>query len=89
MEMVGVKQLKENLSRYLKRVKAGERIMVTDRRKEVAMIVPCGQEPEEEKMLQLVQQGIAYWSGGKPTGISSRIVSKGKSVSDAILEDRR
>jgi antitoxin (DNA-binding transcriptional repressor) of toxin-antitoxin stability system len=84
-----MRKLKENLSQYLKRVRSGERILVTDRKKEVAVIVPWGTETDEEKVLQLIQRGVAHWSGGKPTGIPSRIASRGKSVSDAVLEDRR
>jgi len=89
METVGVRQLKENLSRYLKRVRSGESIVVTDRKKEIAIIVPSGKEADEEKLLQLIQRGVAHWSGGKPKGLRSRVVSCGKSVSEAVLEDRR
>ena len=89
MKTVGVRELKANLSRYLARVKSGERIIVTARKKEVAIIVPCGKETDEEMALQLIQRGIAYWSGRKPKGIPSRIPSRGKKVSDAVLEGRR
>jgi prevent-host-death family protein len=89
METVGVRQLKENLSRYLKRVKSGESIVVTDRKREIAVIVPSGRSTDEEKLLQLIQRGVALWSGGKPKGMRSRIVSSGKKVSGAVLEDRR
>ena len=89
METVGVRDLKENLSRYLKRVKSGERIVVTDRKKEVALLVPFTAKMEEEKILELIQRGFAYWTGGKPTGMPSRIISKGKRVSEAVVEDRR
>jgi len=88
METVGVRELKENLSRYLKKVKSGERIVVTDRKKEVALLVPIASKTEEEKILQLIQRGGAYWTGGKPKGMLPRIISKGKKVSEAVLEDR-
>ncbi len=89
MEKVGVRKLKENLSRYPKRVKSEVRILVTDRKREVAVIVPCGRETDEDKLLELIQRGIAYWTGGKSTGIPSRIASRQKSLSDAIIEDRK
>lgn len=89
METVGVRELKENLSRYLKRVKSGESIVVTYRKKEIAVIVPSGSETDEEKLLQLIQRGVAHWSGDKPKGMRSRIVSSGENVSEAVLEDRR
>ena len=89
MEAVGIRRLKENLSRYLKRVKSGESILITDRKRKVAIIVPCERETDEENALQLIQRGVAYWTGGKPAGMPSRIASKGGSVSMAVLEDRR
>lgn len=89
METVGIKELKNNLSRYLKKVKSGERIIVTDRKKEVALITPLIKEPVEEEILRLIQNGAASWSGGKPKGMPKRIISRGKRVSDAVLQDRR
>lgn len=81
--------MKENLSRYLKEVKAGERIVVKDRQKEVALIVPLGISKEEDKVLELVRKGLADWSGGRPAGIRARIRVRGKKVSDAVLDGRR
>lgn len=81
--------MKAGLSRYLKRVKAGERLIVTEHNKEIAVIVPVGLDEREERLLQLVKEGLTDWSGNKPKGITKRIDSKGKSVSDAVLEDRR
>lgn len=89
MKTVGVRQLKEHLSRYLKRVKSGESIIVTDRKKEVAVLVPYGMETDEEKVLRSIQRGVAYWAGGKPKGMMPLIASRGEKVSDAVLEDRR
>ena len=89
MEAIGIRKLKENLSHYMKRVKSGERIIVKDRNKEIAVIIPLEKETEKEKIFQLIQRGIACWSGGKPAGMSSRIASRGKSVSGAVIEDRR
>lgn len=39
---VGVRELRQNLSRYLERVKAGEAFVVTDRGNEVARLTPSG-----------------------------------------------
>ena len=89
MVSVGVRELKAHLSHYLKKVKAGEKIIVTDRKEKVAIISPLGNETDEDKILALIQRGTAYWFGGKPLGIPSRIASKGKKVSDAVLDERR
>ena len=89
METIGIKELKVNLSRYMKRVKTGERIIVTDRKKEIAIIMPLGKKNREEEIYQLIQRGMAIWSGGRPKGRPMRIVSRGNSVSAAVIEDRR
>jgi prevent-host-death family protein len=89
METIGLRKLKENLSRYMKKVRTGEGIIITDRNKEIAIILPLEKKSNEEKIHKLIQRGIASWRGGKPQGMPTRIVSKGKSVSDAVIENRR
>lgn len=89
METIGIRELKENLGRYMKKVRTGERIIITDRKKEIAIIIPLERKAKEEKIYQLIQRGMAWWRGGKPEGIPVRIVSRGKSVSGAVIEDRR
>jgi prevent-host-death family protein len=89
METIGIRELNDNLSRYMKRVKSGEKIIVTDRKKEIAIILPLEKKAKEEKIYQLIQRGVANWSGSKPEGMPGRIISRGKSVSDAVIEDRR
>jgi prevent-host-death family protein len=39
-EVVGVAELRQNLSRYLRRVERGERLVVTDRNRPVAKAGP-------------------------------------------------
>jgi len=39
---VGIRELRQNLSRYIERVEAGEVLVVTDRGREVARLVPSG-----------------------------------------------
>lgn len=41
-DTVGVRELRQNLSRYLDRVKAGEALTVTERGEVVARLVPSG-----------------------------------------------
>ncbi len=41
---VGVRELRQNLSRYLDRVKAGEALVVTEHGREVARLVPSGSD---------------------------------------------
>jgi prevent-host-death family protein len=41
-ETVGVRELRQNLSKYLERVKEGEALVVTERGREVARLIPAG-----------------------------------------------
>lgn len=43
-ERVGIRELRQDLSRYLRRVRAGERLIVTERRQPVAVIEPWADE---------------------------------------------
>lgn len=45
MATAGIRDLKNNLSRYLRRVAAGERIVVTDHGRIVAELVPPSTSP--------------------------------------------
>jgi prevent-host-death family protein len=46
MESIGVRELRQNASKYLRRVAAGESITVTDRGKPVAVLTP----PPDDQM---------------------------------------
>ena len=88
MKTVGVRKLKEHLSKYVNEVKSGERIVITDRKRKVALIVPIGIDTEQDRILECVRRGIVHWSGGKPVGMGSRIHVKGKKISETVLDDR-
>jgi prevent-host-death family protein len=47
-ETVGVRELRQNLSKYLARVRAGENLTVTERGAVVARLVPAGAGPYAE-----------------------------------------
>jgi prevent-host-death family protein len=86
MVSVGIKEMKEKLSGYLDRVRLGEEITVTDRGKEIAMIIPISQE--RRAVRNLVETGRAAWAGDKPRSMKG-IKVKGKAISKTVLEDRR
>ena len=48
MEHVSVRELRQHLSKYLRRIEQGERLVVTERRRPVAMLGPL---PEEDDTL--------------------------------------
>jgi prevent-host-death family protein len=85
----GVKELKNRLSYYLREVKEGEKVLITERDKVIATIVPMERADEDSKLLSLVKEGFAVWKGGKPVGSRHPVKIKGKTVSEMVLEDRR
>ena len=89
MSTVGVRELKNRLSEFLRRVAKGERITVTDRGKPVAVITPPAESAEDEAIWAMVREGIASWGGGKPRGASRPVKIRGKPISDTVLEERR
>ena len=89
MQTVGVRDLKARLSHHLDRVRAGQRLVVTEHGRPVASIQPMEQSADTEWIRRLVAAGRASWSGGKPKGTPRPIVAKpGKSASDMVIEDR-
>jgi prevent-host-death family protein len=90
METVaGVRDLKNNFSHYLREVKKGRSIVIAERGKIIATIVPAQEHPDVGKLKQLARSGLGTWRGGKPKGASRPIVAKGKPVGDIVLEERR
>ena len=84
---VGVRDLKNNLSRYLERVRSGDEVIVTDRGKPVARMTPL--DPATDRLAELIAAGVVR---PPKTSVRSRparrIRSKG-SVSDLVAEQRR
>lgn len=89
MIAVGIKDLKNKLSYYLRMIKKGEKVVITEREKVIATIVPVERVDEDSKLLSLVKEGFAAWKGGKPTGSKQSLKITGKTVSEIVIEDRR
>lgn len=90
MERVGIRDLKAHLSRHLKRVRAGSRLLVTERGRTIAAIQPVETSVAMDWANALVREGLAHWSGGKPAGVSRpAALATEHSLSTAVLEDRR
>ena len=89
MKTAGIKDLKNRLSYYLREVKKGEKILITDRDQIIAAILPVERGEEDSELLSLVKEGFASWRGGKPTGSYHPVKVKGRTVSEIVLEDRR
>lgn len=87
MTTVGIRELKAHLSHYLRLVDAGEKVLVTDRGREVAVIEAPG--AEQDGLRRLMESGVVRWSGGKPRGASgARSKMKGKPISGTVSDLR-
>ena len=58
MKSASVTELKNQLSAYLKIVTAGEPVLVTDRRKPIALLQPLSGDSWNERMAALVMEGV-------------------------------
>lgn len=90
-QAIGVRELKARLSEHLRRVRAGERLVITDRGEAIATLGPIAETAKPAWLLQLVAEGKVSW-GGVRTAIGSRPrvkIARGAAVSHAVIEDRR
>ena len=87
---VGIRALKNGLSGYLRRVVAGQRIVVTERGRAVAVLSRIDKPgPERRAVEALVASGMATWGGGKPRGCLDAPKPRHGSASAAVLANRR
>ena len=94
MKSVGIRELKNRLSEYLRRVRAGETVLVTDRGQAVAELKAPGQAPilehlQPELAVLAARGGVAI--GGRnqpgvypllgplvPEGTTEKLLSEGR-----------
>jgi prevent-host-death family protein len=89
MITVGIRELKNNLSYYLRGVKRGRPVTITERGQSVAILMPAGTHTDAQLARELSRKGIGTWKGGKPRGGSRSAVIKGKPVSQIVVDERR
>lgn len=85
---VGVRELRTRLSEYLRQVKAGRTVVITEHGRQVGRIVPATQ-PVEVSLQGMAQSGLVAWSGSKltPSPPAARVRGEG-TVADLLVEDR-
>jgi prevent-host-death family protein len=88
---IGVRELKTQLSRTLRQVKAGETVVITERGKPIGRIVPL-ETSSEDRLQELIELGLVAWNGQKfgarPRGLSPARVKGTVTVAELLLEDR-
>jgi prevent-host-death family protein len=82
---VGVRELKNNLSRYLARVGQGDEVVVTDRGRAVAKISPIGTERTIDR---LIAQGVVTRSPSTKRAAPARRVRAKRAVSPLVSDQR-
>jgi prevent-host-death family protein len=90
----GVAKLKAHLSQYLDRVRAGHEVVVTDRGRPVAKLVPIGRgEASESRRERLLRDGSLIGGQGRvrrslrePPEGDTRL---GQGVLAALIDERR
>ena len=83
---VGIRELKNDLSRYIDRVRAGEEVIVTDRGRPVARLSPL--DRAADRLADLVAAGLVQ----PPTNAQRhrpRPIQTTGTVSDLVAEQRR
>lgn len=91
---VSIREMKNRLSKYLKLVRTGKEVVITDRGKPVARLTWVQPAAEETEATAIARISALPWvrpgSGGKVKGAKHPIPWKrgDKLASDIVLEDR-
>jgi prevent-host-death family protein len=90
-DAVGIRELRQNLSRYIDRVKDGETLTVTERGREVARLSPAG--PQDSPLARVVAERGATMPTGRladllPPGDGPPAGPPSQEILDELREDR-
>lgn len=91
MKRVGSREFKNRQGYYLKRVRKGETLLVTDRGKPIAKVIPATDWDAltlDEKLEELERQGHLRRARGGQLPRFTPLPSRGKPASQMIIEDR-
>jgi prevent-host-death family protein len=88
--VVGARELKTRLGKYLNRVRRGETLLVTDRSEPVAELRPVrdGATPAQAALSKAAASGLVTLPTRPGTGDFRPIRSRGVTASAAIAHDR-
>jgi prevent-host-death family protein len=82
---VGIRELRNHLSRYLERVRHGNEVVVTDRGRAIARVIPVG---AERVLDRLIAEGIVT-PARQPKRRAAKPIKAQGTVSDLVGEQRR
>lgn len=84
MAEAGIRELRDHLSRYLERVQAGEEVVVTDRGRAIARVLPIDGERTIDR---LIREGRVTPAKQRKRSLPIPLKTKG-TVSDLVAEQR-
>jgi prevent-host-death family protein len=92
--MVGIKELKNKLTYYLRLINGGDRVIVTDRGSPIAVLHSLDHveehADEEERLASMAKRGMVRLpTKQKRLTAFKSIEARGKPVSRIIIEERR
>jgi prevent-host-death family protein len=91
MSRIGVKELKNHLTHYLRRTRKGEEIIVTDRGRPIALLqqIEAGRPgTRESRLAQLSSLGKIILPTVTPSKRLKPLAYRGPSISRALVDDR-
>ena len=83
---VGVRDLKNNLSRYLERVRDGDEVVVTDRGRPIARLIAV--DASTDRLADLIDQGLVR-PATAPRGRRPKPLKTAGIVSDLVADQRQ
>jgi len=86
----GVKEVRDHFTEYLKRIRRGEEIVITERGKPVALLRPIPERNSLQERLELgsIKGLIRLPQKTKNIPFHKKIKLTGKSLTDIVLEER-
>ncbi len=90
MKSVGVRELKDNLSRYLAVVRRGGEVVVTDHGHPIARVVPILGRTSQERLAELIAAGDLTPARRRTRRLPRPVeLPGGATVSDLVKQQRR
>ena len=87
---VGAREFKTRLGTYLRQVRAGRILTITDRGRPVARVTPVDTAGQsiEARLDRLRAEGVVTGTGKALPSVASPIAGRGRPFSETIVEDR-
>lgn len=89
MIKVGLREANMHFSKYVKMVRQGQEIVVTERGAPIAVIKPLGSEASPEKRVKLLEeQGFLKRAVKGQFSSAAPFAIRGRSIADTLSEER-